>query len=139
MNKRRLFVLVVIGLSVVLLFSILRNRNTQLVSTSSTISPTQEKVVSDINKEFSKKYNKPLDAFILTLDTELGDYAKGSVQQKGEGGGGLWFAVKVNNGWQLVYDGNGIIPCKDLKQYPDFPSNLIPQCFDDSKNMLIER
>lgn len=142
MNKRiLLFVLVVsAGLSATLIYSFAGNRNNNIASTPLTVTAmSSEKVIRDLSKEFSKKYNKPLDVFKLSLDTDLGSYAKGSVLLKEEGGGGIWFGAKVNDVWQLVYDGNGIIPCSDLKQYPDFPSSLIPQCFDDNINMLINR
>ena len=55
-----------------------------------------------------------------------GDYASGSASASG--GGGMWFAAKVNGKWTLVWDGNGAILCKDLEPYPNFPSDLIPEC-----------
>lgn len=143
MNKKivGIVLLVIIGLFAVFLFRFTgKGNNSHVISPTPTVTPaSQETVLHAVTGEFSKKYNKPLSDFIIAVNTDMGNYAKGSVSLKGEGGGGLWFAAKVNNRWRLVYDGNGIIPCSDLKQYPDFPSSLIPQCFDDEKNVLIER
>lgn len=143
MNKKivGIVLLVIIGLFGVSLFRFTgKGNNSHVIPPTPTVMPaSQETVLHAITEEFSKKYNKPLSDFIIAVNTDVGNYAKGSVSLKGEGGGGLWFAAKVKNRWQLVYDGNGIIPCSDLRQYPDFPSSLIPQCFDDEKNVLIER
>lgn len=43
------------------------------------------------------------------------------------GGGGIFLAAKVNSEWKLVFDGNGQIECKIVKQY-NFPSNMISDC-----------
>ena len=57
----------------------------------------------------------------------------------GEGGGGRWFAAKVNGLWKLVWDGNGIIKCSDLADYPEFPVSMIPECFDEASDKLVKR
>ena len=41
--------------------------------------------------------------------------------------------------WEIVWDGNGIITCEALTKYPDFPSDLIPQCYDQTKNTMVIR
>lgn len=142
MNKKVIVfgLLVVVGLSVVLLFGLFNRQHKETLSNTPSITITSEKpILKAIAKDFSKKYNKPLDAFVITIDIDAGNYAKGAVSFKGEMGGGLWFAAKRNGEWQLVFDGNGIIDCNNLKNYPDFPNTLIPQCFDKDKNVLIKR
>jgi hypothetical protein len=75
----------------------------------------------------------------LTIDVSKisGGYAKGSASAAG--GGGLWFAAKVNNAWKLVWDGNGIILCTDLSDYPDFPKSMIPECYNDQTSQMVIR
>ena len=99
----------------------------------------EKTILQSVSDAFSKKYNTSSDAFIITVDKQVGDFAKGSVRSKNEMSGGLWFAAKRNGVWQLVFDGNGIIQCSSLKEYPDFPTTLIPQCFDTEKNELVKR
>lgn len=111
---------------------------TQPAPASPTVTPA-DSIVEDIAQELSKKYNKPLNSINISVDTNTGSYAKGMISYEDEMGGGLWFAAKIDDAWQLVFDGNGIITCKDLSEYPSFPTSLIPQCFDESKNMLIKR
>jgi hypothetical protein len=66
-----------------------------------------------------------------------GNYAKGSAG--GSGGGALWFAEKVGGSWKLVFIGNGIIQCSDLTSFPDFPTTMIPECWDKATDKLIKR
>jgi len=73
----------------------------------------------------------------VTVSKVEGNYAKGMVG--GTGGGGLWFAAKVNGVWKLVWAGNGVIFCSDLTAYPAFPKDLIPDCWDTSTNKDVTR
>lgn len=73
----------------------------------------------------------------LTVSLIQGNYAKGMAN--GSGGGGIWFAAKVNGMWKLVWDGNGIIQCSDLTNYPDFPNTLIPECYNMSTQQNVVR
>lgn len=66
-----------------------------------------------------------------------GDYASGSVS--GSGGGGMWFAAKVNGNWVIVTDGNGVTLCSDITPYPAFPKDMIPECWDASANKNVIR
>lgn len=69
---------------------------------------------------------------IFAVTKIQGDYADGTAGQSG--GGGMWFAVKVNGSWKLVWDGNGTIDCQTLVPFPNFPSSMISECWD-SKNL----
>jgi hypothetical protein len=85
----------------------------------------------------STKNKFSVDSITISVSELSGNYAKGSVNPVTPGpGGGLWFAAKVNGVWKLVFDGNGIITCADLTSYPDFPTTLIPQCFDTATNAM---
>jgi len=73
----------------------------------------------------------------ISVSQLSGNFAKGMVS--GDGGGGLWFASKVNGAWQLVWDGNGVIFCSDLSEYPDFPTSMIPECYDQAADTMVQR
>ena len=73
----------------------------------------------------------------ITVSKIKGDYAQGGAS--GEGGGGMWFAAKVNGTWKLVWDGNGIITCTDIAPYPAFPSDMIPECWNTTTDKMVIR
>jgi hypothetical protein len=66
-----------------------------------------------------------------------GIYAEGTAAESGGGGG--WFAVKVNGVWKLVWDGNGQIDCNNIAPYPDFPKSMIPECWNSTTDKLVIR
>lgn len=85
------------------------------------------------------KYNRPAADFILSTEINTGTHAKGSVRIRGENGGGLWFAVKTENGWELAHDGQGIMSCETARKYV-FPTDVIPGCVNTQNgNAFIQR
>lgn len=70
----------------------------------------------------------------------IGGYASGGVRPaEGEIGGAMWLAAKTSGDWVLVWDGNGTISCAALAPYPEFPSSLAPQCWNESSQKIINR
>lgn len=84
-----------------------------------------------------EKYGSESASMNVTVSQIEGGYAKGMVAE--DGGGGMWFAAIKNGFWTLVWDGNGVINCRDISSFPEFPNNLIPECWDDSSGKLITR
>lgn len=108
--------------------------------TEGSISPTideTEALAGTIKQELIAKHGESANSLTVKATEVQGDYAKGTAS--GTGGGGLWFAAKRNNNWKLIWDGNGIIQCSDLTDYPDFPNTIIPQCFDKQSDKLVKR
>lgn len=112
-------------------------RNKTSVSPSPTANELSAK--DQITQAISQKNNWDPSNVELNVTTIEGDFSKGDVKFKGEMGGGLWFAAKVNKRWQIVYDGNGIITCDQLTNYSNFPKDLIPNCFNKQTNEMITR
>lgn len=91
-----------------------------------------------IKAALAKKNNWPADNDItVTVSTNDGTYASGTAG--GQGGGGFFFAKKVNGEWVIVADGNGVILCSSLTNYPDYPSSLIPECYDEVTQKNVAR
>ncbi len=86
---------------------------------------------------FKKNSWKESDGITVTVSTNDGKYASGTVTA--QGGGGYFYAVKVEGAWEIVADGNGVIMCSNLEKYPDYPKTLIPECFDQSSGKSIQR
>lgn len=83
------------------------------------------------------KHGQDAESLNVTVSKIEGNYASGGAS--GQGGGGMWFAAKVNGNWKLVWDGNGQINCTDIAPYPDFPSTMIPECWDTTTNKIVTR
>ena len=108
----------------------------QVVITSFT--ETSGPLVQTAASLLASKYQQPAGSYRIGLQKSTGDFARGTVNFP-EGGGGVWFAARTDQGWQLAYDGNGIIPCGAASQY-NFPKDLIPQCLDaEHGNNVIAR
>lgn len=130
---------------IVLLFSgfyfFQRNKDSASIQTSTT--PTyvvkEEPIKDQITQALSQKNNWDASKVEVNVTSVEGDYAKGDVKFKDEMGGGLWFAARTNGIWNIVHDGNGIITCESLLNYKDFPTDLIPQCFDTQNNNIVTR
>lgn len=101
--------------------------------------PANEEIIAEMKKAFSLKYNKPKDTYILNIDQKDSSHAKGMVNFKNELGGGLWFAAKTDKGWELVFDGNGIMGCDIANKY-SIPREMLRGCVDTHNgNAFIER
>lgn len=73
----------------------------------------------------------------IVINKHLGKYIEGSVVPVSTlGGGGYVFAVKTNDGIEVLADGNGTISCESFVNYPDFPSYLVSECIDESGNLV---
>jgi hypothetical protein len=77
------------------------------------------------------------DSIEVTLSSNDGTYANGLVQSGG--GGGYFFAIKEDLEWKIVADGNGMIDCQLLTEYPDYPTTLIPECYDFQTETSVKR
>lgn len=99
---------------------------------------TEKTTKESIAELFSQKYNRPASALTIEVLADMGTFAKGRLNEPGAGGG-LWFAAKTAKGWELAFDGNGIVPCEAANKY-NFPKDMIPQCIDtQNENKLIIR
>lgn len=73
---------------------------------------------------FKEKYNNI--ELEINITEEKGDYARGEIGFK-DGFGGIFLAFNNNGHWQIVYDGNGVIPCEQVEEY-DFPEDMAQDC-----------
>ena len=124
--KKYVLVIVLVVLILVGLRQVYLKRNTVVKSTKDTVAEL-----------FGKKYNRSLNTFTISVSVDTGMFAKGTFNETG--GGGVWFAAKTANGWELAAAGNGIVPCEEINKY-NFPKDIIPQCIEvKNENKLIQR
>lgn len=98
----------------------------------------EEEVRDAVRAQLIAKHGSDAEALQITIAIIDGGYAKGGASVEGMGGG-MWFAAQTEGEWKLVWDGNGIIECSDLDAYPEFPSTLIPECYDSLTQQIINR
>lgn len=90
-----------------------------------------------IKQALINKYGPSANELTITVSKIQGNYASGGASASD--GGGMWFAARINNSWNLVWDGNGVILCSDLKNYPEFPVSFIPECYDNITQKTVKR
>lgn len=102
--------------------------------------PEQEETVEEqITRALADKHGWDAGQLEVTVSKRMGEYAQGGVRMKGEMGGGGWFAVMVGEEWQIVWDGNGTVMCEQLREYMDYPTELIPECYDEASGQVVVR
>jgi hypothetical protein len=107
---------------------------------TSTITPSTDEtaVIKEAMKQaIIAKRGASANELTFTVSKIIGNYAQGGASS--QGGGAMWFGVKVNGKWTLIWDGNGVILCSDLVQYPDVPKIMIPECYNDKTNKTVIR
>lgn len=101
----------------------------------------EEETKSDleqIREAFAKKYDKSLEEVIVDIDKNTGTHASGGISFAGEMGGAMWLAYNDGEKWLIVFDGQGTIPCENIEPY-DFPTDMVPECWDEATSKLIKR
>lgn len=96
-----------------------------------------QKIITSVKADLISKHGSDFSNLDYSINKVEGDYASGTVN--GTGGGGMWFAAKVNSAWVIVSDGNGVTLCSDLTAYPSFPKDMVPECWDSLTNKLVTR
>ena len=86
----------------------------------------------------AQKHNKTINETSVEINENDGTYAQGLVKFSGEIAGGWWLAAKPSSTWIIVADGNGVVMCDDIAQY-NFPTSMVPECYNSSTNQLITR
>lgn len=79
-----------------------------------------------ITQLFKDKYPKYAATVSVTINQETENHVRGDVIFEKGAPGGIFFATKVDEKWQIVHDGNGAIPCK-LVTY-GFPTEMLTDC-----------
>lgn len=105
-----------------------------------TVSATQTadeniSIISGVRTALVAEHGPDAANLNITISKVEGNYAEGAASE--QGGGGMWFAAKVSGVWKLVWDGNGSIMCSSLTPYPDFPKDMISECWDASNNAVV--
>ncbi|MDD5109664.1 MAG: hypothetical protein PHI63_00425 [Patescibacteria group bacterium] len=88
--------------------------------------PRCSRASAEIKKLLVAKYPKYAATLTVTIGKETDNHARGSVGFEKGAPGGNFLAAKVDGKWQIVFDGNGGIPCS-LSEY-GFPPEMLSDC-----------
>lgn len=102
---------------------------------SPTIDPTND-IIAAVKKGLIAVHGNDAVSLKISIKTVEEDFAAGSASE--QGGGGLWYAARVNGEWILAWDGNGSIPCAQINKY-NFPSTMIPTCWENLTQSSVNR
>lgn len=87
-------------------------------------------IIAAIRQALIAKHGPDAGKLTITVSKIIGTYAQGGASAPG--GGAMWFAVKENGTWKLIWDGNGVILCTDISAYPELPKAMISECYDEA-------
>jgi hypothetical protein len=86
----------------------------------------EESVKAAILQKFKEKYPKYADTVVISISKQDDSHARGMVSMVAGQEGGIFLAVKIDDKWQIVFDGNGGIPC-NLAKY-GFSADMLDDC-----------
>ncbi|MBD3208527.1 MAG: hypothetical protein GF370_03685 [Candidatus Nealsonbacteria bacterium] len=98
--------------------------------------PGKETVASKeeaIKNLFAQKYDKEASAITLKISQGTDSHVRGGVTLPpgGSENSGLFLAAKTNGNWELVFDGQGALPCSEIESY-NFPVYMATECIDQN-------
>jgi hypothetical protein len=77
---------------------------------------------------FSEKYSKDVDEITLNIAYQALEHMRGMVSLGNTpADSGIFLATKIDGSWEIVFDGNGSIPCEIAAEY-GFPISFVDDC-----------
>lgn len=109
----------------------------QSVSAPEAAPETNEEAVKGL---LAEKHNKDLSGVTISIEKEDEDHIMGGVQFQpgGPGNAGMFLAARKEGSWDLVFDGNGTVPCSAISPY-NFPVSMVKECFDEETGEGVDR
>ncbi len=71
----------------------------------------------------------------VTINNHTGQFATGGIKELEAVGGAYWLAAKVAKNWVGVYAGQAQPKCSEISPY-NFPKDMVPECLDNSNNVV---
>jgi len=89
----------------------------------------EESKETAIKNLFADKYDKDASEITIEINQETENHIRGGVvlPPGGPENSGMFLAVKVDDDWKLVHDGQGAVPCLIAAEY-NFPADMVKQC-----------
>jgi len=84
---------------------------TSLPATPASTLITDAQVERQVKENLREKYNKGTENIDVQVQKQTKNHAFRTVNFQDDPGRSMWFAVKENNRWRLIFDGQNVIPC----------------------------
>ena len=98
-----------------------------------------EALKGELRQAFVNKYaDWDINNVVVELSMTTEGYATGSIGFADTFGGGYFFAAETADGWVIAWDGQDLVDCADIEPY-DFPTEIIPYCYDYENGVDVER
>jgi hypothetical protein len=109
------------------------------------LSQNDDDKTTQIKAALAEKHNWDPSLIKLDYSMEEENYLKGTVQfleedqtEPNPGNSGIFLAAKDADGkWELVFDGNGIVTCREVEPY-NFPLKMVPSCYNRQTDTLVD-
>jgi hypothetical protein len=83
-----------------------------------------------VRQKLAEGFGMDLAEVQITAESESNPEFMTGYVNVGEGeSGGVYFAAKTANGWEVAYNGVGLVYCEIIDQY-NFPVGMVPKCYD---------
>ena len=81
----------------------------------------------------AEKHDRKTSEITININQETMNYVKGGVvfQPGGSENSAIFLMARTDNGWELVFDGQGAVPCPVVEPY-NFPVNIVSECLGES-------
>jgi len=96
-------------------------------------SPTEEENL--LKEAIYKKTGLSEGEASVTISKNTGKFATGGIKEYEAVGGAYWLAVKTDEGWLGVYDGQSQPECEQINLY-NFPKDMVPECLDENGEVI---
>ena len=73
----------------------------------------------------------------VKIQRQVGSWATGTAAVTDEpGSGSVWFALREEEEWIIITDGNGFPSCTELEPY-NIPPKILQECYDEHRGELV--
>ena len=95
-------------------------------------------IAVQVEKALREKHGWELEEMEVEVSWSDGEWAEGGVSPtEGRIGGAMWFAGKVDDEWEIIWDGNGTVMCEDVDSFAkQVPTSLIEECYEEGSGMI---
>lgn len=95
--------------------------------------PVESFLVPAMQKAFGEKYQREGSDVMIEIHQNDGEFARGTVSFVDEPAGAMFLAryIYSDDAWELLFDGNGTVPCSVVDPI-EFPGGMLPECWDEA-------
>lgn len=95
--------------------------------------------VQEVRKKLAETFKMDIAEVEITAEAESTlTFMTGYVNVGESDKGGVYFAAKTEAGWEIAYNGVGVVYCEPIEKYK-FPVGMVPKCYDVTTGLSKDR